>query len=544
MKIKFLSTALIISLLFSCKIDKQRESVLLIGNYKLTSDEVLLKRKNQKYKALDNQAFEEKLIEDGRILAFALDHKYDTISNLNKLLEYASRSYASRIDGFVWNKEVNPQLRLTEKDINDAYLKRSHELKLQIIQFADKSTLNKCYSSAKDFNSLSRKSSNQNIKILIASTRFPYYPLSLYTDSVDKAKAGDVLGPFETESGYIISRVEAIQPVEQKFYEQEKAMIRKELLSGLTQKYAWKKQKEILAAATPEINVSVIKELTLKFDAAKKSFSGVDPKIVLMTFTFEGKRIPFSVSDFREFVTNTPVFYGALNNPEDVKKILGTIITEQYLFAEAKRMNITEDQEYLQFRRSYQERIFIEYYKRNYIYPELIVLASESRDYYRKYSSNFKAFESAEVLIYKFKDIQKAFQGRMLLAKRENGLLIPVNNSSVEHAMPLPEAQALEIKLADQHSDPKLIKAVLALAPGQISSPVEVNGSFLLIILSAKRGVITLPYSYAEEKINQLIYAQKERQMHVRLAVELERKYPTKKNTIKECLSRIKADKL
>lgn len=543
MKINFLAAILIFALLSSgCKTSNSDSPALQIGNYKLTADDVLLKRKSQKYQALSDQAFENKLIEDGRMLAFAMDHKYDTVSTLNKLLEYASSAYAAKMDGFVWNKKVKPKLQVTEKDIKDAYLKRKQELMLQIIQFKDKSTLDKYYSSPKDFSSLTKKSSDPNIKVLSGSARSPYYPLSIYTNKADTAKAGDVLGPFDTENGYIIVRVEAIRPIAQKHYEQEKAMIKQELLSVLTQKYAWEKQKEIWDAATPELNIPAIKALTLKFNAEKKSFPGIDPGLSLMTFTFDGKRVPFSVASFTEFVNNAPVFYGSLTNPEDVKKILRSIVTDQYLFAEAKRMNITKDPEYLQFRKNYQERIFTEYYKRKYLYPELTVSPDESAEYYRKYSNNFKGFESATVVSYKFKEIHQAFQGRMLLTKRTSGPMPAVNNGAADRTL-LPEAQTLEIKSAGQQNDPKLIKAVMALTPGQISPPVEVNGAFLVLVLSAKNGLVTLPYEYVEEKIKELLYAEKEKQVNGRLTAELERKYPTVKNTIKEQLSKIKNDK-
>jgi hypothetical protein len=101
--------------------------LLQIGSYKLTPGEYEYIRNSAPCKALTNEQLQDKLIEEGRILAYALDHQYDTIGLLNRQLDYAMRYYASSVDGYVWNKAVKPLLQVSADDIRDEYTKRSNK---------------------------------------------------------------------------------------------------------------------------------------------------------------------------------------------------------------------------------------------------------------------------------------------------------------------------------------------------------------------------------------------------------------------------------
>jgi len=538
MNLKLLRTVLLIITSLGCNTNNVDDTVLQIGEYKLTTTELELKRQNERYKPLGKQALEDRLIQEGYILAFALDNKYDTITALNKLLEYASKSFAARVDGFVWNKKVKPKLQIAEEEIQNAYRKRSQEKLLDIIRFREDGDLNYVDARKKDFSLLKKKvSADHGSTAFTIPVRFPYYPLSVYLDGLDKAKVGDVFGPVATEDGYAIVRIAAIKPIKQNTYEQEKAGIKQELIFGLRQKYIWETQKKIFKAANPEMNKRAIRRLASKFNAGKKSWPGVKPDLILMNYTFKGKRMPYAVSDFREFVTNEPVFFGSLSEPADIMKMLRSFIIQQYLFAEAEQLKITTDEEFLRFRKSYQEKIFLEHYKRTYLYPKLLVQTTELENYYRRYSDNFKGFESATVSIYKFKDIQKAFQGRMLISRK---LLSSLTPSMVSHTANTPpslhEVPATKVKVNDLSNDPKVIETILKLHPGQISSPIQVRGEFLVIALASKKGSATLPFIYAKAEIKQLIYSQKERQLMAKLVKNLKAVYPLEKNQIKDYL--------
>ncbi len=541
MRIKLLIILLFAVCALACNNDN--ETVLIIGKYKLTKAQLEFKRAKDRYKFLTEQALQDKLIEEGRILAFALDHRYDTLATLKKLFEYASRSYAAQVDGFVWNKRVKPKLQLTENDLKNTYLKRSQEHVLEAVLVRDKSVLDRYYKSPQDLNVIKANvSSDLNVKVFNAALKFPFYPLSYYTEGLNNLKVGDIIGPVETEQGYLIARVVATKPVVQKPYEQEKAGIRQDLLFGLTQKYLWENQKRIFKDAEPEMYDTAIKELALKFDIRKKDWPGVRPNLLIMNYNLGGERVAYLVSDLREFVANEPVFFGSLNTPDGVKKILRNIIIEQYLFAEAQQMNMKADDEYLRFGRDNQETIFLEHFKRNYLYPKLSVDPKESEDYYRKNSGNFKGFESAGISLFKFKNIQNAFRGRTLLEKKLRGIGPSVGDSNNANTVSLPAAIEMEVKMTDPNNDPKLLGAIVRLAPGQISSPVEVKGEFVVVVLKAKKGLTTIPYMYVKDEVQRQIYSEKQKQLTARLADGLKEKYPIEKDGLREYLLTVKGN--
>lgn len=101
-------------------------------------------------------------------------------------------------------------------------------------------------------------------------------------------------------------------------------------------------------------------------------------------------------------------------------------------------------------------------------------------------------------------------------------------------------ATDIEVNIKDQSNDPKLIKAILSLPPGQISAPIELKGEYWLISVSSRKGLITLPLSYAKEEITRVLQSQKEKQITAHLLEGMTTKYPVEKNNILQYLSSTK----
>lgn len=530
--------------LISCKRNKEDGLLLQIGEYRLTIPDYELKRKSDTYRSLTDQQLQDKLIEEGRIIAFSFDHRYDTISALNKHLEYVKRYYASKVDGFVWNKKVKPKLELRDSEIHEAYLKRSHDYTLEVIQIPSKSILDNyqktgsSLKSEREFNLLKKNvASDPNVSVSNAIARYPFYPIGIYTDKIYSAKAGDVLGPIEALDGYYIIRIAGTKKAAQNDYGIEKALIKQELLSGLTQKYIFKSQQEIFGKANVRMNDAAIEELASKFNDKEKKWPGVNPRLILMDYNFEGKRAPYYAADFFEFVANQPVFFGSLSKPADVRKMLSSNIISKALYAEAQQMNMEKDEEYLQFKKNYREKVFLEYYKRQHVYPKLSVQLPELETYYHQHQHEFKGFESARVAIYKFPDIQQAFEGRMRISNPVK-ISAPSGNSGSGRAARIPEAGVVDINLNNPTTDPRVVAGIFKLNPGQVSFPIEADGEYLIVSLVSKKGSITLPYQYVKEDIRKLLYAQKEAHINTQQTEELEAKYPIKENGMAEYIAK------
>lgn len=115
--------------------------------------------------------------------------------------------------------------------------------------------------------------------------------------------------------------------------------------------------------------------------------------------------------------------------------MLQSVIITQYLFAEVQQMSVEADEHYIQFRKNYQENIFIGHFRRNYIFPKISTPSdNELEDYYRNHSDDFKAFESATVAVYKFKDNNSAARGQMILSRKSMATLGAIGNGHIANS--------------------------------------------------------------------------------------------------------------
>lgn len=405
-----------------CSSFHKDDILLQIGHYKLTVADYEFIRNSTKYQNKSNEQLQSDLLEEGFMIAFALEHKYDTIGILSKQLEYATYYYVSKVDGYIWNKEVKPLLKVAENDIQNAYRMRSHEYHLNLMCFPDERSLRKYYNSdcplksEKDFFSLQGKIvSDLHVKSSNEFMRYPFCSLGGYANDIYDAKIGDVLGPFETLNGYYIIHVEAIEKVLLPSYEQEKNVISQELLRNLAEKYIWESQQEIISATKPKMNEDVIDEVASTVDVEGTKWPSVNRDMILMEYELNGTHQYYTVADFIEFVHFQPVFFGSLSTPDDIKKMLKTNLINSYLFAKAQQMDMERDEEYQQFKKRYQHSIFLHHYKQENIYPNIFLPDKEIRDFYQKHQNDLKCFESASIIEYCFKDFNDALKGLSLI---------------------------------------------------------------------------------------------------------------------------------
>ncbi len=101
-----------------CTNFKRNDTLLQIGKYKMSVAEYeSFRSENQSRFRLTDEQIESKAIEEGYILAYAIENRYDTITLLKRRLFYGNRLYASEVGGYVWNRKVKPLLGVSEEDI-------------------------------------------------------------------------------------------------------------------------------------------------------------------------------------------------------------------------------------------------------------------------------------------------------------------------------------------------------------------------------------------------------------------------------------------
>lgn len=323
----------LVLVLTGCDENQDDKVLLQIGKHELSVADYELLKSGSTYSQLPDNQLKEKLIEDGRIIAFALENRYDTIGVLKKQLEYTMRFYVSEVDGYLWNRRVKPKLTIAESTIRDAYDKRGRRYHFEVIKFFEEDALSRyaldsqSVISKSDFYSLKKNVvSEDGVKCYSYSSLYPFYPFGAYIDDLAQADVGDTFGPFQTQDGFFILHVASITSERPSQYDYVKSAIHQELSYVLKEKYIWESQQEIFRHTNPRISRAAIQELTSKVNNEKREWSGVDKNMVVMNYHLNGEDRKFTIEQFIEFAHYQPVFLGLLSNPEDVKKMVKTYL--------------------------------------------------------------------------------------------------------------------------------------------------------------------------------------------------------------------------
>lgn len=508
-KFSMVSTLLFIFCSCSNEIDP---IVLKIGYYELRNSNYqyfLLSNK----KEVKDKSFEIDIINNGYIMAYAIDNQYDTISFLNKQLEYIERYYASMVEGYVWNKKVKPFLGIDENEIQEAYKKRGVQYEINVIQFPNQEILSKYINyqekvkTVEEFNALKNLMANDVIvKSFSQSVFFPFYPYGVYLNNNEFFRVDNVAGPIETLNGYILIHVEGVKEKIQQPYEQMRPIIEQELILGLREKYIWESQMEIFNVTNPYFNKKALNTLILGFDKNLKSWPNVDPEIVLMNYDFMDENINYSIRDFMEFVQHQPVFRGDLTNSHDVEKMMKSFLINKYLHQEAQELGMDKDEKFIQFMNMRKQGVYIHHFKKEKILPKLKIQDSEIRNYYINNEKAFISFDEAVISIYKFSDISQAAESRALLVKNPSSHEKSIRNKKLKE-------EVIKIQMEKQAFNLNFIETVEILNQGEFSYPIQVGKSFCLIKLISKRGKAIIPFSLVHDKIKNQLYKEKEMQI-------------------------------
>jgi hypothetical protein len=505
------------------------DPVLQIGTYQLSRAEYGSVSQSATNKGLTDEQLQTKLVEEGRILAYALEHRYDTIGQLNRQLDYAIRYHVSSVDGYVWNKKVRPLLQVSADDIRKAETKRTQEYQLESIHFPNEALVKKyCtagrpVTTALDFYALQEKiKADPKITFYRGFRRYPFFPLGVYLPSLAEARVGDVWGPIETLSGYYLVHVADKRAVTPGPDDQEQQAIREELLLGLKEKYIRESQQQILWETKPQLQEAAIAKMASKADVKEKTWRDVDPGLLLMEYEFAGAHRTYTAADLMEFVQCQPVFTGSISDPDDVKKMLHAHLVGISLFAEAQQMGMDKDTTYQLLRKRYQQGIFIHHYKQQHIYPKISIGEADLERYYQGHEKELTCFASAELFIYNYSDKQSAFKGRQLISD-------PHAPNLDSKGMLLPKEERVVVQVKDTLYSKAVIDAIGRLGPGGVSMPIAENDRHLVIHVVSKTGSVAMPYKYAKEVIRELLFSQKEQA----LIATLETTYPVKVDHLK-----------
>lgn len=366
---------LLLLFLYSCSHRSSKKEdhkvVLQVGTYTLLQDEYYYLKEKLKRNHQDSIQLLEEIRDQAYLLAFANEHRYDTINELNKRLDYALKFYIAQVDGYLWNKKVKPKLQLTDSLLQTAYKKSAFLYQIDLIKFSDKdtSTLQKSMFNQNQFNNLKKITSKGQFHQITLT--YPFLPYGVFTTQLDQAKINDIIGPFETDEGVYVMMVKNIVPAPLQPYKDIEQKLRQAITIRMTNKYVYESVKHIQAETKPKFYDQAITDLCRHYDQKEKKWSSKVDSMLLMEYTFHGNTKQFKGKDFKEFIQYQPMFFGSLQNTEDVKKMINTHLISLFLYDEAQKLSPENDSEYLLFKGWLRNRFYINYFREHVILPHI-----------------------------------------------------------------------------------------------------------------------------------------------------------------------------
>lgn len=283
---------LLLLFLYSCSHRSSKKEdhkvVLQVGTYTLLQDEYYYLKEKLKRNHQDSIQLLEEIRDQAYLLAFANEHRYDTINELNKRLDYALKFYIAQVDGYLWNKKVKPKLQLTDSLLQTAYKKSAFLYQIDLIKFSDKdtSTLQKSMFNQNQFNNLKKITPKGQFHQITLT--YPFLPYGVFTTQLDQAKINDIIGPFETDEGVYVMMVKNIVPAPLQPYKDIEQKLRQAITIRMTNKYVYESVKHIQAETKPKFYDQAITDLCRHYDQKEKKWSSKVDSMLLMEYTFHG----------------------------------------------------------------------------------------------------------------------------------------------------------------------------------------------------------------------------------------------------------------
>lgn len=526
------------------------ETVIKVGNVNISKYEFELsrdkfKRNNKTNTPVAMQKWVDDFIGQVYILADAYSKKYDTISEIKDQMAEISMYRIGMVDGLLWNKVVEPQLKFSTAELKATYKKRDKVYYIDYIKFADKQNMvavlkgDTVLDNEKAFNeAIPAVKASKNNRYANYPMLWPFYKLEPYKETIIKLNQGEISRPIYTADGvYIIHLIKA-EKINPKPFKEEKNNIEWELKNIRKQKITKETQREVYAKANIIINDTLLEDVLTFIKNCKNEkfdFPNLPMKnnnSVLMTYTLNKKREKFTVHDFINFYK-----YSQVRPP--IKKAAFSQFTRdfvdfQYMLAQADSVGITHDKKFLLEQQSSLNRLILSYYIQNEISKTIKISNEELVDYYQKNKTSFIQGKSCTISLFNFKDMKSAGDSwQYINSQIQNGDFGNLTDTAYVKGL-ISYKPGIKIDANDKTYSRMLTSTIFGLNDRALSFPIETDGSVYFFYKIKEEGTIIQPFENVKDIIEyQLKYHKTDQLVKARIQ-ELKGKYQMTINKIKK----------
>ncbi len=370
------------------------EIVLKIGPVEITKYEFERnKKRSYNPKQGNYQQWLNNYIDEAYILADGYEKKYDTLSTINKTVNYATYTMISQVNGYLWEKTEQPKLNFPDSEIKKIYKKQNKVFHIEFLKFPDKKTMtgllgnDTIITTRANFTRLVNKCQpNTSVRFVTVELLYPFHELEPYKNLLFKMEQDDITKPLYTDNGIFIVHLIGTESRNPKPFKIEKDRIRMSLKLDKERQIVDHKQKEIFGKANIFINnkvegiaMEIIKMINKRLLYNKTE----DVNDTLLVYTLNNQKKYLLIKDFIDYYKNNPFMF-LIEDIQSLHNILENYVIEQYLYVEAEGLDIIHEKKFLLDRKNFKNKLIVYRYNEEEFSNAVSVSEQEMHEYYQE----------------------------------------------------------------------------------------------------------------------------------------------------------------
>jgi len=522
------------------------EIVLKVGPVEITKYEFECNKKRLDQTQGKGTGYSKKWLDDyideTYLLADAYAKHYDMVDSVRKTITYTETEEIAQVDGYVWQKIVEPKLQFSRSELIDAYKKQDKIFILESLFFNDSKVLDSILNGVKIidkglFNSLEQQTKKmKSVQFFSSSMKWPFSAFATYAGKIYNLKEGDVMGPLSLNRGIYIIHLAKKENINQQPFNVEKYGIKNELKQIRTQQIADDKQKEIFRNTHIAIDENAVDMLSKHLFANKSQFNDQMLNMVLMTYSINGITRNYTGRDYWDYIHYFPYVSLDYAQKEIIDVNLKDHVIRQYLYCVADTIGILKDKKFCLDKRIFMNNHLKYYYNITEFRKNLLITDKELSAYYEQNKASYKSDRVSIVSLLTFTDKNAAINNIDAVEKSiALGRFYDLKNKGVLNGL-ISYQPNLRIENTDNSFPAEIINKIFSIPENHISEPFDYKGNSLLFFVTKREGAAIKEFSQVKNQIQSILAIEKFNKLRNQRVLDLKKKYTITVNKVNKLI--------
>jgi hypothetical protein len=197
-----------------------------------------------------------------------------------------------------------------------------------------------------------------------------------------------------------------------------------------------------------------------------------------------------------------------IDSKQNLIRVLNGYVEENYLFAEAENLGVTNDPKYLLDRKFFKNRLIVNEYLNDNFYKRINITDAETKKYYEEKKQEFTEGKVCEVSLFYFKDNNAALDNYTYINSQLSvGNFSTFSDTSIIKGLELYKT----VKIDNQSNEftKEIVRLIFDTKTNQLSIPIAYKSNYLLFIKTKEEGKRIKTYDEALNEITNKIRTSK-----------------------------------